>query len=350
LLIKTTENNISIFIIKHLLIFEKKKCTYFAPSKNPQTAMKTKFLLSVITSFLFCASVYAQSNPTPFDLSSGNYSFTQWDAASSPGTHPANSVFQITTVEDPGLADEPTGDWLCLYNLTARSRIIGQGTDGFSFINTTAIQDNQTRCGNGVNDIGGFAGVFVAAVNTTNRDNITVSWLNELLSQSTGTPTVRDWRMRLQYRVGTSAAWADVPGAGEFSSQTSTVGVDQNFGPVVLPNACNNQPVVQVRWKFYESATNDGGTRPEVRTDEITISSDFATGIQEVSASAFSVYPNPANKLVNFSNIISGSLFSSTGQLVKTFSSAKTLSLEGMEAGAYFIQTTEGRVSKLLIN
>jgi hypothetical protein len=39
----------------------------------------------------------AQTNPAPFDMSTGNYSFTQWDNTSAAGTYPANMVFHMTS-------------------------------------------------------------------------------------------------------------------------------------------------------------------------------------------------------------------------------------------------------------
>lgn len=312
--------------------------------------MELKALFSISTLLLFTSCSYSQSNPAPFDLSSGNYSFAQWDGASSPGTYPANGVFQIHTIEDPILTDEPTGDWLCLYNITTRSRVVGEGIDGVSFINTSSIQDDQARCGNGVNDIGGYIGAFVVALNGAGRENIEVSWLNALLSQSDGTPAPREYHVKLQYRVGISATWSDVPGSNEFSNAGLIAGDVQNFGPLTLPVECNNQPIVQVRWKYFEHLENDGGTRPRIRLDEISITSDFATGIETpVSSTNVSIYPNPATGLINFNKKISGELINSTGQLVKTFSAASTLSLENIEAGVYFIHTSEGRVNKLFV-
>lgn len=294
------------------------------------------------------SKAWSQTNPAPFNLSSGNYSFTEWDAASAAGTYPPNGIFHVNTQEDPLLTEEPSSDWICLYNITSRSRIIGEGVNGVSFLNTSDIQDNQTRCGNGPSDIGGYVGAFTIALNATGRNNISVSWLNELLLQSNGAPTPRDYRVRLQYRVGVAATWADVPGTAEFSSAGLVGGGLFGYGPVVLPGDCNNQPVVQLRWKYYEHAANDGGTRPRVRLDEITVTSDIATGIEQAqNADYFSVYPNPSDEFVNFSELIAGSLFSSSGQLVKTFSSTQTLSLEGIKPGVYFIQTLDGSTTKL---
>jgi hypothetical protein len=142
---------------------------------------------------LLCActlALWAQSNPTPFDLSSGNYSLTEWDPNSPAGTYPPNMYFHRSNVQDPQLADEMTTDYTGAYNLTSGTRINGLGTDGFSFLNTAT---------------NGNLGAAVLALNTTGRVNIQVSWVGGTVA--TG---AREYRIRLQYRIGTTGSFSDV--------------------------------------------------------------------------------------------------------------------------------------------
>lgn len=313
--------------------------------------MKTKILLSVTLSTLLFSYAFAQSNPSTFNMTSGNYSFTSWDSLAAPGTYPPNSMIHIHTAADPAIADEPTGDWVCAYNLTSRSRVLGEGVNGISFINTSNFQDSQARCGNGVNDVGGYVGEFVVALNTTSRNNISVSWVAGLISQGDGAPTPREYKMRLQYRVGTTSAWTDVPGNNAFTSDGQIAGAIENSGPLALPAECNNQPVVQVRWKYYMEALNDGGTRPRIRLDEILISSDTITGIENIAnTSFFTVYPNPATgEELYFNKKINAALLSVTGQLIIEVKNADKIDISSVAEGMYFIKTAQGQAVKVLI-
>lgn len=201
-----------------------------------------------------------QSNPTPFDLSSGDYSFTEWAATNPAGTYPPNMIFHRSNVQDPQLADEMVADYTGAYNLTSGTRINGLGTNGFAFLNTAT---------------NGNLGAAVVAINTTGRVNIQVTWTGGTVA--TG---AREYRIRLQYRIGTTGSFTDVLAGGQpveyVASQTA--GHAQTFGPITLPAAVENQPVVQLRWKYYyvPPAT---GTRPQLRVDDIVITSTPAVGL-----------------------------------------------------------------------
>lgn len=207
---------------------------------------------------------FSQSNPTPFNLSSGNYTFVSWDAGSAAGTYPPNMVFQTSRDGQDNLFNPlapGTGDYQCAYNLTARSRLLGKGSAGISFLNTSDAQF--TDCVSGTSPNTRHMGSAVLALNTTGRDGIIVSW--------TGGTVVaggRPYAIQLQYRVGTSGNFTNVSGAAYASS---TTGNSQVF-TLVLPSAVNDQPVVQLRWIYYQTSTGSD-TRPELRLDDITIGS-----------------------------------------------------------------------------
>lgn len=154
----------------------------------------------------------------------------------------------------------PTANYEGAYNLPSASRISGQGANGVSFVAT------------GSNGAGIPFGAAVG-LNTTGRENIQVSWLSRMVSQGDGTgqPTPREFRLRLQYRVG-AGSWIDVAGPVEYTSSGKINGSSQTLTGT-LPSACNNQAEVYVRWVYYEAAANSGGSRPEIGLDDITISS-----------------------------------------------------------------------------
>lgn len=218
---------------------------------------------------LVVASVAAgQTNPTPHDLSSSAYSFSNWPASSAAGTYPPSMMFHVHDIASGTLTTPMTGNWPCAYNLTSRSRFLGDNADGFSFLNTSS-GNNGTCTGTGSN----YAGAAVLAVDMTGRQDLTVSWTGGLVTQGDGSPTPRRWAVRLQYRVGVSGGFTDVAGPVEYDSAGKSPGHAQTFGPVVLPSECDNQAVVQLRWIYVEVAVNSGGTRPRIRVDEINVSS-----------------------------------------------------------------------------
>lgn len=288
--------------------------------------MRTLRLLAcaVITIAAGFSGLFAQSNPaTAFDLSTGNYSFTSFAATTAAGTYPPNMVFHISNTSDPAYATATTGDWVAAYNLTGGSRIIGLDNQGISMGNTSS----------GTN---GFTGAAVLSLNATGRANIQVSFTCQLIEQGLGTPTPRTSAFRLQYRTSTAAAWSDVPGPVEFSSEGLAVNASSTLS-ATLPVDANNQALVQVRWKFYQIAQNSGNTRPRIRLDDISVSSSsslatptklIVTGISPASPSATSTFSaivssvdgsnSPAN--VSTATSFSFSLAAGTGALSGTLS------------------------------
>lgn len=209
-------------------------------------------IIVVIALLPNCAQ--AQTNPTPFNLSSGDYSFTNWPSTSPAGTYPPNMRFHRGPTQDPTLTAEPNADYTDVYNATAGTRMNGLGADGFSWRNTGTA---------------GNLGAAVLALNTIGVSNVFVSWTGGTVAVDA---TTREYRIRLQYRVGTSGPFTDVPGPIEYVT-SSTAGHSQNFGPTLLPSVVNNQPVVQLRWKYYfVSGTN---TRPQLRVDNILVQSNL---------------------------------------------------------------------------
>ncbi|MBS1634530.1 MAG: hypothetical protein JST26_01320 [Bacteroidetes bacterium] len=208
------------------------------------------------------ATLGGASNPAAFNLASGNYSFNNWPTTSAIGTYPPNMIFHYGDVNqtDPTLSQvNATQDYVYGYNYTAQSRINAKGSNGFSFINTNPGHVSATS---------GNVGEAVVAVNTTCRNNIQVSW-------TAGTPTLnsRVYKLRAQYRVGTSGSYTDLPNSSLSQIEyTSTINANTNFGPITLPASCENQPVVQIRWGYYWSS-GTSSSRDEINLTNISITS-----------------------------------------------------------------------------
>jgi hypothetical protein len=223
------------------------------------------FLIAMM-SLIFSNSFAVVTNPAGFDLSTGNYSFNNWPAASAAGTYPPNMMFQWINVGDATMANyvgDLYADYACAYQnppITSGPRIFGLGTNGFSFFNTGSAQSNACAIGQG-----GFSGGAELALITTGRSNIQVSW-----TSSTITPNPRLYGVRLQYRVGVAGNYTDVPGPVEYLS-VATANIPVNVGPVTLPATCENQPVVDLRWVYYY--ISGSGARSEINVTNISVTS-----------------------------------------------------------------------------
>ncbi len=237
--------------------------------------------------------VSAQTNPAAFNLSTGTYSFTQWDSTSAAGTYPAHMIFHIDTVRE-GAVFSARGNYTCGYNLTARARINGRNNRGVSFLQTSnPLSDLCTSTG--TTTIKKFMGAAVLSLNTLGRQNIQIGWTGRMLSNlvfiDTGTVGVnaqtRFYSLRLQYRPDTLSAWVDVPGATAFLSNSNPTtykpqGTVEVIPSVTLPSVCNNKAMAQVRW-LYALSAGQNGSRPELALDDITVTSSNGAITAEVS-------------------------------------------------------------------
>ncbi len=206
-------------------------------------------------------------NPEAFVLREGNFNFNFWNENEPSGTYPQYMRFQQVNKADPGLLDEMTapynvepGDYHnddvphnvgFPYRLTGRSRINGLNERGISFINTG--RDNRDL------------GAAVVGLQTINCQNIRVSFTAETILRNT-----RLYNMILQYRIGTTGVWIDVPN-GLYEVQNN--GQSQNFVNLQLPSDANDKDYVQLRWKYYFTG-NGSSARSMIRLDDITITSE----------------------------------------------------------------------------
>lgn len=234
------------------------------------TSMK-KFTIWSVTAILCLIGVLnqvvAQTNPTPYDLNLGSYTMTQWLNTSAAGTYPANMAFHMTANIDDPAEQVAIADYSCAYNLASGARVTGQGTSGFSFINTGTLVCN---CA--------YVGSAVLALNTTNRAQINVSWISQTIFAGS-----RPYGVRLQYRLGTTGSWTNVVRGGQFVEymaplNTSGVATQQTVS-TLLPTECENRPLVQLRWVYYQRPVFSSGSRPQIQVDDITVTSNSQVGV-----------------------------------------------------------------------
>lgn len=230
------------------------------PSLNATNTLNLSGNLS-LTAVFEAAAVTNSSVPAPYNLALGPYVFSRWAADAPAGAYPSNMIFVQTLTNaapDPGLSVECTNLWILPYNLTQRSRINGLGEDGVAFLNTSDPQAEG----------GGYLGAAILALQTLGQTSLQVVWRG-----GTVAPGARPYAMRLQYRLGTTDPFIDLhdaQGALVEYRRSAIAGHSQLLGPVALPAAAENQPCLQLRWKYYWLGTGSG-PRDQLRLDDIVV-------------------------------------------------------------------------------
>jgi rhodanese-related sulfurtransferase len=228
-----------------------------------ETGQTERRLSVALTSDLEFTPVF---EPDVHLLAWGDYVFTKWPADALAGTYPARMYFEQTDEVDPGLAAAMTGFWRLPYNLGSRSRINGLGADGVAFLSTSNPQEVPGA---------GFVGTAVLALNTLGVEQIQVLWTG-----GTVVPNDRVYGLRLQYRVGDAGPFVDLHDAHEQPVEYvrhPTAGHTAVLGPTLLPAAAENQPRVELRWKYY-CVSGISGARAQLRLDDIRVSGEPQPG------------------------------------------------------------------------
>lgn len=205
--------------------------------------------------------------PAPFPVAEDEFHFGYWSADNPAGAFPPHMIFLQSEVTDPGLTADLTfayrippedaarpADTAFPYAAESRSRINGLGEDGIALINTGRGRD---------------LGVALLALDTTGAESVYVGWTAQTLL-----PNDRIYGIRLQYRAGLSGPWSDLLLNGlpvEYLRSESTED-PVRIGPVRLPAELENQPLVQLQWRYFHIA-GDSGPRARLRLDDITVTS-----------------------------------------------------------------------------
>lgn len=289
------------------------------------------------------------TNPQAFNLATGNYALNSWDSASAAGTYPPNMIFHTaTTAGSLHTTASFINNWKCAYNLTARSRIKGLNANGFSFINTGSAQYDD--CQSGSASLNSFAGAALLAINTMNVTGINLQFDAGTVKQSTGA-TPKIFNIQLQYRMDSVGLFADMNPATVYTTAGKTDGDVQNFS-VPLPAIFENKPYVEFRWVYYEDSAAVGtGTRPEMRIDNINVST-ATNSIQEIYAhNGVSLYPNPVRVggSLQFSEPVTGIVRTIYGKSVMQLKNQQTIDGISLAPGLYFITVSGGKSLKFVV-
>jgi hypothetical protein len=257
-------------------------------------------------------------------------------------------VFHYTTdPSEPTTYDvtaEGTADYDCGYAQGARNRINGLDANGFSFIATSSAQYDDCAAGNAAETR--FVGAAVLALNSVGRQGVTVQWTGGTITVGDDPATPRIFAIRLQYRIGSSGAWASTPTQSEYTTGALASSSVMN---ATLPATCDNQPVVQVRWVYLQTVDGNG-TRPELRVDDITVNSSPTTSVGVLNYPPVSLLQseNPSDGLFRLSVPVIGRVTDRLGRSLAFLEGSDIVDVRAQEPGVYTLCTSDGAVIRLV--
>ncbi|MGL4630950.1 MAG: CotH kinase family protein [Leadbetterella sp.] len=217
--------------------------------------------------------------PTPYTLSGCSYKMLSWPSNSTASSYPANMRFVYYSVSDPLLTSTTISGYTTgAYNHTSRTRIMGNGSRGFSFYNV-----NNTAINNGYPNL--KLGGAILGLNTQNIDSASVSFKARTLAANT-----RKYAIRLQYRIGETGAFLDFSPPVVY--QGKTVIDSTSFNNIRIPQSIIGQPYVQLLWKYYYTGTGTSGNRDHLGLDDIEIKSFKSENLNANGQYAIVNYPS----------------------------------------------------------
>lgn len=207
--------------------------------------------------------VLAPSDPAGVHrLAISAYAFDAWSPTAPAGTYPPSMTFQQTTNKDPDLDIVLEGVWTNRYDRDSRSRLVGLGDAGISFLNTSDPAPG-----------GGYLGAALLSLDTRGQQNIRVSWTG-----ITRDPNNRPYALRLQWRPGSSGVFQDITDPVTHEPveyvRNAVKLHSQRFNAIPLPPESWDQPLVQLRWKYYAVSSGVSGSRAELGLDGIAVDSE----------------------------------------------------------------------------
>ncbi len=223
-------------------------------------------------------------------------------------------------------------------NLAKAIRTVG-GTSAIDFSKNGATTKAAQATGW---DNGAFTKYWQVKVNTQGYNNLKIS---SKMQSGGNNPGPRDFI--IQYMIGGSDFWIDIPGTTIFTANDWITGwVDS----VAMPSTCYNQPELYLRWIMTTNNNSQGGVLTSGginKIDDIYVTGkQMNTGIRETRTELPCVVsPNPSNGIfvVEATEMISSvSMFSSGGKCVYKGSdlNAKkvTLKVDSIPQGTYFLK------------
>ena len=124
---------------------------------------------------------------------------------------------------------------------------------------------------------------------------------------------------------------------------------DETFGSVAVESDCSTATLTATENEGYVFLSwNDGNTenpRLVSLTSDTSFTAIFAlideSSLLEAEAESISFFPNPTKSEITFSQAIENvEVIDLTGKAIFTFSNAKTINIESLPAGAYYLRLT----------
>jgi hypothetical protein len=190
---------------------------------------------------------------------------------------------------------------------------------------------------------------IIVFLNTQNCTSIRVKYrLRDVDSASTDNSIQP---VALQYRLGTTGDFNNIPEAFVAdASEGPSIGGKATDVSVILPVACENQALLQIRFITGNAAGNDEW----IGVDDIEIEKDASTSVRNfmLDPSAIRVLSNPSQSsevLLSFNKSLKGqvsvALFDQSGRILTTrllstvlVGQTEKISVENLPSGIYYLQ------------
>lgn len=165
--------------------------------------------------------------------------------------------------------------------------------------------------------------------------------LSSKITSGGNDPGPRDFRV--DYKIGEDGEWAEVPNSTFITANDWTTGVLENLP---LPEVCNNQPLVYLRW-IMTSDTSSAGVLVEpngkLKIDDVVVTGTDTSGLGDETTMSVAAYPNPFTESVtlqNFEGTMICRIFDLTGRIVFNgeVNAATRISLQRLQSGIYTLQ------------
>ena len=131
---------------------------------------------------------------------------------------------------------------------------------------------------------------------------------------------------------------------------------DETFGSVAVESDCSTGTLTATANEGYRFVIwNDGNTdnpRTVALTSDTAFTAIFAlideSSLLEAEAESISFFPNPTKSEITFSQAIEKvEVIDLTGKVIFTFTNAKTINIESLPAGAYYLRLTNAEKTSL---
>lgn len=281
---------------------------------------------------LFCTKANSQPILPPlFDLSTGDYSLSEWSKESPANTYPSNGLlFQYSKLDMP-FETEPDTLWTLPYNLTSQSRIYGADDLGIGFVNTSAKAEG-----------GGWVGAFELYINTSNASNVYVSWKTRTIS-----PGERKYAIAFQYKTDNAASYSDCLNA----YNSSDIAGDSAVYSISLPQEAAGKDSLFLRWK-YCYISGESGTRAKLALDDIVVSANvlYTNDYQNIKNIEIQKYADKILIHANNINTFCADIYDLSGNIVLSDYSAGSdllISTECLINGIYFLCINMGGKTRI---